>query len=68
MSDNEDGLEMFQEPAGYFEPEKPETFQEHTMRTGRTLRLRFVGHNPLWVRLLFPHPALLDHSDPVHVC
>lgn len=41
---------IFQEPDGYFQPEKPATFAEHTLLTGQTLRLRLVGFNPLWVQ------------------
>lgn len=41
---------LFQEPEGYFPPEKPPTFVEHTLLSGEKLHLRLVGHNPLWVR------------------
>ena len=40
---------MFEEPNDYFEPEKPATYTEHTLLSGQILRLRLVGHNPLWV-------------------
>ena len=41
--------DLFQEPKGYFQDEKPPTFAEHTLLSGEVLRLRLVGHNPLWV-------------------
>lgn len=43
---------LFQEPEGYFQAERPATYTEHTLLSGQTLRLRLVGHNPLWVRAL----------------
>ena len=54
-SDDEDATDaaLFQEPEGYFQPEKPATYTEHTLLSGQALRLRLVGHSPLWVRI-FP--------------
>lgn len=49
---------LFQEPEGYFQPEKPATYTEHTLLSGQTLRLRLVGHNPLWVRAPLPPLAV----------
>ena len=52
MSSDEDEVfstALFQEPNDYFQPEKPCTYAEYTLRSGQTLRLRLVGHNPLWV-------------------
>lgn len=49
---------LFQEPEGYFQPEKPATYTEHTLLSGQTLRLRLVGHNPLWVRVPLPPLAV----------
>lgn len=40
---------MFQEPDDYFEPEKPCTHNDYTLLSGQKLRVRLVGHNPLWV-------------------
>ena len=40
---------IFQEPEGYFKPEKASTYAEYTMLSGQILRLRLVGHSPLWV-------------------
>lgn len=51
MSDEEGGLDLFQEPADYFEPEKEATFATHKLLSGEEFTVRLVGHNPLWVRL-----------------
>lgn len=48
-SDDEAGLDLFQEPEGYYAPEKEPTFVRHRMLNGDELQLRLVGHNPLWV-------------------
>jgi nicotinamide N-methyltransferase len=40
---------LFQEPEGYYQPEKPATTTTHTLKSGEILTLRLVGHNPLWV-------------------
>ena len=48
-SDSDDALgplTLFQEPEGFYPAEKPATFAQH-----KTLTLRLVGHNPLWVRV-----------------
>ena len=52
MSSDEDEIlstALFQEPNDYFQPEKPCTYAQYTLRSGQTLHLRLVGHNPLWV-------------------
>jgi len=57
MASNDEPLldpSIFQEPDGYFQPEKPATFAEHTLLNGQTLRLRLVGFNPLWVQSRSP--------------
>ena len=41
--------DLFREPEGYYEAEKPATLVEYTSPQGRSYRLRLVGHNPLWV-------------------
>ena len=48
-SDDEGELGIFAEPAAYYQPEKEPHFAKHEMQDGRELRLRMVGHNPLWV-------------------
>ena len=50
-SDDEGGMDLFQEPADYFEPEKEATFATHQLLSGKDFTVRLVGHNPLWVRL-----------------
>jgi len=40
---------LFKEPDDYYEPEKAATHAEHTLLSGEVLKLRLVGHNPLWV-------------------
>ena len=41
---------LFEEPDGYFRSETPPSFAEHTILSSEKIRLRLVGHNPLWVR------------------
>ena len=48
-SDNDQGLDMFTEPDGFYEPDKEPTFVTHRMLNEHELTLRLVGHNPLWV-------------------
>lgn len=53
-SDDEDVGEFgsfFNEPEGFRPPPKPETFSEHTLRSGQVLRVRLVGSHPLYVCL-----------------
>ena len=45
----EEGLDLFQEPADFYEPEKQATFATHQLLFGKGLTVRLVGHNPLWV-------------------
>ncbi|KAK2754676.1 nicotinamide n-methyltransferase [Arachnomyces sp. PD_36] len=45
--------DMFQDPEGFLQPEKPDTFVEHQMRSGQTLKLRLVGNHPLYGHLLW---------------
>jgi hypothetical protein len=49
--DSDEGeLGLFQEPSDYYQPEKEPTFATHQLLSGKDLRVRLVGHNPLWVR------------------
>ncbi|ODH51230.1 hypothetical protein GX48_02659 [Paracoccidioides brasiliensis] len=41
--------DIFQEPEGFLPPLKEATFEEYTMRSGQTIKLRLVGSHPLWV-------------------
>ena len=68
MSDEEDEtIDIFQEPADYYKPEKPCTFQTHTLDNGQEITVRLIGFNPLWVHMPPPNlpdlGALLTH-DP----
>jgi hypothetical protein len=63
MSDNDEssedeGLDLFKEPEGYYPPEKQHTVVTHTALDGQTLTLRLVGHNPLWVGFAFSFLAM----------
>jgi hypothetical protein len=49
-SDEEDvGIDIFQEPSGYYPPEKPHKFIEHSLKGGKKFNLRLLGQSPLWV-------------------
>ena len=69
MSSDEDEIfstALFREPNDYFQPEKPCTYADYILRSGQTLRLRLVGHNPLWVptyELTFSKPLLLKVTN-----
>ncbi|EXJ90713.1 hypothetical protein A1O1_03817 [Capronia coronata CBS 617.96] len=55
-SDEDDtplSLDLFQEPADFYQPEKPATFTKYTLQSGQVLSLRLVGHSPLWGHLLW---------------
>lgn len=59
-------IDMFQDPVDYFPPEPSATYVEHTLLCGQTIKLRLVGHNPLWVPTI-PHitiPFLVELSRP----
>jgi EEF1A N-terminal glycine/lysine methyltransferase len=50
--DDEDSpasLDIFQEPAEFYQPDKPPSFVTYTLKGGSALHLRLVGHSPLWV-------------------
>ncbi|KIV83341.1 hypothetical protein PV11_05374 [Exophiala sideris] len=58
MPDSDDDVEaeslgLFQEPADFYQPEKQATFTTYTLKNGQTLKLRLVGHSPLWGHLLW---------------
>ena len=53
LSTEEDDLnDLFQEPEGYYQDEKAPTFDLYTLRSGQRVKLRLIGHSPLWVRSL----------------
>ncbi|KAK4130989.1 hypothetical protein BT67DRAFT_428493 [Trichocladium antarcticum] len=47
MSDSEDGLDMFEDPADYYPPTPPPTTQTYTNAAGNVITLHLVGHSPL---------------------
>ena len=47
--DDDDAFSMFQEPKGFYQPEKQPTVVSYETITGHELYLRLVGHSPLWV-------------------
>ena len=50
-SDSEpDELSLFDEPEGFYQPDKEATSEAHQLLSGQVLNIRLVGHNPLWVR------------------
>ena len=48
-SDEQVNADFFQEPEDFYKPAPEPTFATHTLLSGKELRLRLVGHNPLWV-------------------
>ncbi|KAK0515533.1 hypothetical protein JMJ35_001567 [Cladonia borealis] len=66
-SDDEDLTNsMFQEPTGYFKPEQPAKYTSYTLLSGQTLRLRLVGHNPLWGHYLWNGARILSTYLQTH--
>ncbi|TKA83359.1 hypothetical protein B0A55_01023 [Friedmanniomyces simplex] len=51
--DGETTAGLFNEPDDYYQPEKEPTVVEHRMLNGQSLKLRLVGHSPLWGHLLW---------------
>ncbi|KAF2789479.1 hypothetical protein K505DRAFT_253294 [Melanomma pulvis-pyrius CBS 109.77] len=50
---DDEGIDLFQEPADYYPPEKEATFASHRLLSGQELTVRLVGHNPLWGHFLW---------------
>ena len=48
-SDDLPSLDLFKDPEGFYQPEKPPTSTSYLMKSGRCITLRLVGHSPLWV-------------------
>lgn len=42
--------DLFNDPDGFYPPEKEPTFAEHCMLDGQVVRVRLVGSHPLYVR------------------
>jgi hypothetical protein len=66
-SDEEVNIDLFQEPDGFFKPAPEPTFAIHTLLAGKKLKLRLVGHNPLWVGSDPTHLVLFSVSSPLLV-
>lgn len=47
---DDEGVDIFQEPTDFYQPEKEATFATHQLLSGKQITVRLVGHNPLWVR------------------
>jgi hypothetical protein len=56
MADDFDTGDMFNDPEGFYPPEKEPTFAEHRMLSGQTVRVRLVGSHPLYVPLPRANP------------
>ncbi|PVH96985.1 hypothetical protein DM02DRAFT_616872 [Periconia macrospinosa] len=54
-------LDLFQEPADYYPPEKQPTFAAHKLLSGTELNIRLVGHNPLWGHFLWNAGRTISH-------
>jgi nicotinamide N-methyltransferase len=61
---DEESIDLFQEPADFYEPEKEATFATHTLLNGKELIVRLVGHNPLWVRFLPNRVIACNRIEP----
>lgn len=49
MADEFDTGDMFQDPEGFYPPEKEPTYADHQMLSGQVVRVRLVGSHPLYV-------------------
>lgn len=58
MSDDDDdvdNVDLFQEPAGFYQDDKEPTSTTFALKDGRNIQLRLIGHSPLWVRSSNPY-------------
>ncbi|KAF2746252.1 hypothetical protein M011DRAFT_478246 [Sporormia fimetaria CBS 119925] len=66
-SDSEDGgLGLFQEPSDFYQPEKEATYASHQLLSGQDLKIRLVGHNPLWGHYLWNAGRTIAHYVEQH--
>ncbi|OCK77194.1 hypothetical protein K432DRAFT_407540 [Lepidopterella palustris CBS 459.81] len=49
----DDTVDIFEEPADFYQPEKNATYATHSLISGEELQVRLVGHSPLWGHLLW---------------
>ncbi|ODM14820.1 putative nicotinamide N-methyltransferase [Aspergillus cristatus] len=66
MADEIDVGDIFQDPEGYYPPEKEPTFAEHHMLSGQTVRVRLVGSHPLYGDLLWNAGRTSSHYLEQH--
>ncbi|OAL44619.1 hypothetical protein IQ07DRAFT_245050 [Pyrenochaeta sp. DS3sAY3a] len=50
---DDEGVDIFQEPTDFYQPEKEATFATHQLLSGNQITVRLVGHNPLWGHYLW---------------
>lgn len=50
---NLEDLNLFDDPDGFYAPDKPATSTTYVTKGGLEIPLRLVGHNPLWGHLLW---------------
>lgn len=62
MADDLEVGDIFQDPEGYYPPDKEPTFAEHHMLSGQTVRVRLVGSHPLYVCT----PTCISPLKPKH--
>jgi nicotinamide N-methyltransferase len=68
VEDEGEALGLFVEPADYYPPSPTPTTQTHALRSGESLTLRLVSHNPLWGHYLWNAGRLVstyleDHAS-----
>lgn len=55
MDEEGSTADLFQEPEGFYQPDKEPTYAKHVLLSGKELRVRLVGFNPLWVSIRLSH-------------
>lgn len=66
-SDEDEGLNLFEDPPDYYPPSPKPTTETHTLLTGEVISLRLVGHNPLWGHHLWQGGRIISRyleNDP----
>lgn len=58
-TESDSGINLFEDPEGFYKPDPLPTTARHTLGTGEVLTLNLVGHNPLWGHLLWNAGRLL---------
>lgn len=56
-----DDLNLFDDPDGFYAPDKPATSTTYVTKEGLEIPLRLVGHNPLWGHLLWNAAQVIAH-------